>query len=295
MQKLRDNPVCAENEFKLLEDSNTGLFANLSFDIKQNPTLKLNKPRIAILREQGVNGHIEMAAAFVKAGFSAIDVHLNDILNKKVSLKDFVGIAICGGFSYGDVLGAGLGFANSILFNSHLKEEFSNFFNRKDTFGLGVCNGCQVMAHLAEIIPGASNFPRFKKNISSQFEARVVMAEISDSPSILFKGMHGSQIPIIVSHGEGFAQFSDKKHLDNIDIAIKYIDNSGNISEQYPYNPNGSPEGIAGVCNTDGRFTILMPHPERTFRTQQMSWHDKSWGETSPWFKMFLNAREFVN
>ena len=295
MQKMRDNPECAQSEFKLLENTNTGLFAKLSFDIKQVPALRLTKPRIAILREQGVNGHVEMAAAFVKAGFNAIDVHLNDILTNKVSLKDFVGIAICGGFSYGDVLGAGLGFANSILFNSHLKEEFSNFFNRKETFGLGVCNGCQVMAHLAPIIPGADNFPRFGKNISSQFEARVVMAEIAKSPSVLFKGMEGSQIPVIVSHGEGYANFSHKSHLDNVDIAIQYIDNGGDISEVYPYNPNGSPKGIAGVCNTDGRFTILMPHPERTFRTQQMSWHDKSWGEMGPWFKLFLNAREFVN
>ncbi len=295
MQKLRDNPVCAKSEFELLESKNTGLFAKLSFDIKQAPALSLTKPRIAILREQGVNGHVEMAAAFVKSGFNAIDVHLNDILSSHVSLKDFIGIAICGGFSYGDVLGAGLGFANSILFNSHLKEEFSNFFNRKETFGLGVCNGCQVMAHLAQIIPGADNFPRFGKNISSQFEARVVMAEIAKSPSVLFKGMHGSQIPVIVSHGEGYANFSNNTHLDNIDIALQYINNSGEISEIYPYNPNGSPKGIAGVCNTDGRFTILMPHPERTFRTQQMSWHEKSWGEMGPWFKLFLNAREFVN
>jgi phosphoribosylformylglycinamidine synthase len=294
MQKLRDNPECAESEFRLLDSSNSGLFAKLNFDIKQAPALRLNKPQVAILREQGVNGHVEMAAGFVKAGFSALDVHLNDILAKRISLKDFSGIAMCGGFSYGDVLGAGLGFANSILFNPHLKEEFSNFFNRPDTFSLGVCNGCQVMAHLADIIPGATNFPRFGKNISEQFEARVVMAEIPESPSIFFKGMQGSQIPIIVSHGEGYAKFDNEAQLDTVDIALQYIDNSGNISEVYPYNPNGSPRGVAGVCNTDGRVSILMPHPERTFRTQQMSWHDKSWGEMGPWFKIFLNAREFI-
>ena len=296
MQKLRDNPVCADSELKLLDSKNTGLFAKLTFDIKQiqRQSLHLNRPKIAILREQGVNGHVEMAASFVKAGFSAIDVHLNDILSGRISLAGFSGIAVCGGFSYGDVLGAGLGFANSILFNTKLKDEFSAFFNRPDTFGLGICNGCQVMAHLAEIIPGATNFPRFTKNISEQFEARVVMAEIPKSPSVLLKGMHGSQIPIIVSHGEGYANFKHESHLAGVDIALQYIDNSGKISETYPYNPNGSPRGIAGVCNSDGRFTILMPHPERTFRTQQMSWHDKTWGEMGPWFKLFLNAREFI-
>lgn len=297
MQKLRDNPECAESEFKLIDSKNSGLFAKLSFDIGQiqRPNLHLTKPIVAILREQGVNGHVEMAASFVKAGFSAIDVHLNDIISGRIKLDDFVGISICGGFSYGDVLGAGLGFANSILFNNKLKDEFTKFFNRTTTFGLGVCNGCQVMAHLADIIPGATNFPRFTKNVSEQFEARVVMAEIPKSPSVLLKNMNDSQIPIVVSHGEGYANFANPKKLEDVDICLQYIDNTGNISEVYPYNPNGSPKGIAGVCNADGRFTLLMPHPERTFRTMQMSWHDKSWGEMGPWFKLFLNAREFVN
>lgn len=296
MQKLRDNPVCADEEFKLLETKNSGLFANLSFDIKQiqTPSLRLTKPKIAILREQGVNGHVEMAASFYKAGFTAIDVHLNDILSNKVKLNDFIGMVACGGFSYGDVLGAGRGFANSILFNSQLKDEFSQFFNRSETFGLGVCNGCQMMANLAEIIPGAENFPTFTKNVSEQFEARVVMVEVANSPSILLKDMAGSQIPIVVSHGEGFANFKNTEDQNKVHSVINYIDNNGNVSQQYPYNPNGSPNGIGGVCNTDGRYTLIMPHPERTFRTQQMSWHDKSWGEMSPWFKLFLNAREFV-
>ena len=297
MQKLRDNPECAESEFKLIETKNRGLFTKLNFDIKQiqTPAIHLSKPKIAILREQGVNGHMEMAASFVKAGFNATDVHLNDIKSGRFNLNDFKGIAICGGFSYGDVLGAGRGFANSILFNSELKDKFSIFFNRPDTFGIGVCNGCQMMAHLSEIIPGSQNFPTFTPNVSEQFEARLVMVEIARSPSILFKDMAGSQIPIIVSHGEGYANLQNLSTMNSKPIAVlNYIDNSGHITENYPYNPNGSPEGIAGVCNSDGRFTLIMPHPERTFRTCQMSWHDKSWGKMSPWFKLFLNAREFV-
>ncbi|MDQ5920963.1 MAG: phosphoribosylformylglycinamidine synthase [Pseudomonadota bacterium] len=297
IQKLRDNPECAESEFKLIQNDNTGLFANLTFDIAQiqTPSLHLTKPKVAILREQGVNGHLEMAASFIKAGFSAVDVHLNDILSGAVTLDSFIGMAICGGFSYGDVLGAGRGFAGSILFNSQLKDEFSKFFAKSDTFGLGVCNGCQTMAHLSQIIPGADNFPKFTKNVSEQFEARLVMVEVAKSTSIFFQNMAGSQIPIVVSHAEGYAKFDNKDQQNQANVVLNYINSSGNITEVYPYNPNGSPQGIGGVCNQDGRFTLIMPHPERTFRTMQMSWHDKSWKEMGPWFKLFLNARDFVS
>ncbi|MBP9742657.1 MAG: phosphoribosylformylglycinamidine synthase [Burkholderiales bacterium] len=296
MQKLRDNPSAADSEFKLIQSDNKGLFANLSFDIKQiqMPNLHLTKPKVAILREQGVNGHMEMAASFIKAGFNAVDVHLNDILSGVINLDEFIGMSIAGGFSYGDVLGAGRGFASSILFNNKLKDQFSQFFNRPDTFGLGVCNGCQMLAYLKELIPGAENLPTFTRNISEQFEARLIMVEVASSSSLFFDGMHGSQIPVVVSHGEGYADFSTKIQQQQVDIALNYIDNSGNTTNIYPYNPNGSPNGIAGVCNSDGRFTLLMPHPERTFRTMQMSWHDKTWGDMSPWFKLFLNAREWV-
>ncbi len=296
MQKLRDNPECAFSEYKTINTKNSGLFSKLSFDIKnlEVPNLNLAKPKIAILREQGINSHNEMAISFTKAGFNAIDVHINDILNKKISLSDFSGIAACGGFSYGDVFGSGFGFAKTILFNDYLKDEFSQFFNRNDTFALGVCNGCQMMAHLREIIPGATHFPKFTRNLSEQFEARLVMVEITPSPSILFENMQGSQLPIVVSHGEGFAQFAENESLNLAKIAMQFIDNFGNITTEYPYNPNGSPAGITAVTNNDGRFTIMMPHPERVLRTMQMSWHDKNWGKMSPWFKIFLNARKFV-
>lgn len=294
IQSLRDNPDCAKSEFNLLNKSNTGLFSKLSFDVKSlKPNhYKNTRPRVAILREQGVNGHVEMAAGFTLAGFQAIDVHMNDLLNKSVSLKDFVGLVACGGFSYGDVLGAGLGWAKSILFNDYLKAEFSEFFNRSNTFSLGVCNGCQMMSNLRDIIPGAENFPLFKQNISSQFEARLTMVQINESPSILFKDMHDSQLPIVVSHGEGLATYDRTK--DYINVALQYVDYNGSPTETYPYNPNGSINGITGITTADGRCTIMMPHPERIFRTQQMSWHDTSWGEMSPWFKIFLNAYEFV-
>lgn len=300
MQKMRDNPESADAELKTIEASNQGLFAKLSFDINeiQNfeiPMLSLQKPKVAILREQGVNGHVEMAMSFVKAGFNAIDVHLNDILYGSVRLDQFVGLVVCGGFSYGDVLGAGGGFAKSILFNQNMKQRFTNFFNRNDTFTLGVCNGCQMLSQLAQIIPGADNFPTFIKNKSEQFEARLTMVEINKSNSVLLQGMEGSQLPIVVSHGEGLAYFSNNEQLTNVQKVMSYIDSHGELTETYPYNPNGSPQGITGVTNADGRVTIMMPHPERIIRTQQMSWHDKNWGEMSPWFKMFINARKFVN
>ncbi|MCC2625914.1 MAG: phosphoribosylformylglycinamidine synthase [Burkholderiales bacterium] len=299
IQKMRDNPQCADAELKTISQDNMGLFAKTSFDIQvlQNyevPMLNLNKPKVAILREQGVNGHIEMAAGFVKAGFDAIDVHLNDILNGPVRLGQFVGLAVCGGFSYGDVLGAGSGFAKSILFNPTLKRRFSAFFNRKETFTLGVCNGCQMLSQLTEIIPGTEAFPKFIRNESEQFEARLTMVQIEKSSSVLLQEMEGSQLPIVVSHGEGKAHFENMDCLDKVQTAMSYIDSLGAITETYPYNPNGSPQGIAGVTSLDGRVTIMMPHPERIIRTQQMSWHDKAWGEMSPWFKIFTNARSFV-
>lgn len=295
IQKLRDNPECADSELKTIEKANTGLFSNISFDLKELAIAKVNiahRPRIAILREQGVNGHIEMAAAFTLAGFEAIDVHMNDLLLGNTNLKNFTGLVACGGFSYGDVLGAGLGWANSILFNQKLKDEFTNFFNRRETFSLGVCNGCQMMANLRNIIPGAEHFPLFKQNISAQFEARLTMVQINNSSSILFKDMHHSQLPIIVSHGEGLVTYT--KNITPCNIALQYIDYNGHPTEDYPYNPNGSLHGVTGITSTDGRCTIMMPHPERIFRTQQMSWHDTSWGEISPWFKMFKNAYAFT-
>lgn len=298
IQSLRDNPKCADSEYEnVISPKNKGLFAEFNFDanVIQTPMINVTRPKIAILREQGVNGHVEIGAAFTLAGFDAIDVHLNDLLNDRISLLNFKGLAFGGGFSYGDVLGAGTGFAKSIVFNPKLKDEFSAFFNRNDTFGIGVCNGCQTMSQLADIIPGAGNFPKLQRNISEQFEARVCMVEIMQSPSILFTDMIGAKLPIVVSHGEGYTQFKDSTAMANANITMRYIDSTGIPTEVYPFNPNGSPHGITAVTNNDGRFTIMMPHPERIFRTMIMSWHDKNWGEMSPWFKMFLNARDFVS
>jgi phosphoribosylformylglycinamidine synthase len=293
LQQLRDNPECAKSEFKTIDKSNTGLFSKLAFNPKElTITNTTERPRVAILREQGVNGHVEMAAAFALAGFNAVDVHMNDLLSGQTTLTNFVGLIACGGFSYGDVLGAGRGWANSILFNSKLKEEFTNFFNRSETFSLGVCNGCQMLAHLRDIIPGAAHFPLFQQNISSQFEARLTMVQINNSSSILLQDMQHSQLPVVVSHGEGLAIYENPPTPNT--IALQYIDYNGRPTEVYPYNPNGSTHGITGITSIDGRCTIMMPHPERVFRTTQMSWHDKSWGEMSPWFKLFKNAYNFV-
>ena len=303
MQSLRDNPACAKQEFEAKDESNDkGLFADLTFDINEDVAAPfINKgvaPKIAILREQGVNSHGEMAAAFNRAGFNCIDVHMSDVLSGRVKLDDFKGFAACGGFSYGDVLGAGEGWAKSILFNSVAAEEFSKFFNRKDTFALGVCNGCQMMSTLSSLIPGAQNWPRFVTNLSERFEARFVEVEIQNSPSVLFAGMQGSKLPIVVSHGEGRAEFKDQAHLEALEksgqIAVRYIDHNGAVTEQYPLNPNGSPNGITSVTNDDGRFTILMPHPERVMRTVSNSYHPDEWGEDSPWARLFRNARVFV-
>jgi len=295
---LRDDPACAEEEFDaMLETADPGLSAHLSFDLQREPATPFVNtgaaPRIAILREQGVNGQGEMAAAFLRAGFAPFDVHMSDLQTGRKALADFHGLAACGGFSYGDVLGAGQGWAKSILFNARLRDEFSAFFQRTDSFALGVCNGCQMMSHLAEIIPGSAAWPGFRRNRSEQFEARMVMVEIAESPSLFFADMAGSRLPLVVSHGEGRAEFAGTSRSESLPV-MRYIDNQGRTATGYPANPNGSPDGIAGVTTPDGRYTILMPHPERIFRTVQMSWHPPEWGEDSPWMKMFRNARHWL-
>jgi phosphoribosylformylglycinamidine synthase len=239
---------------------------------------------------------MEMAAAFHRAGFEAVDVHMSDILGARTKLSGFRGLAACGGFSYGDVLGAGEGWAKSILFHSRAHDEFEGFFAREDTFGLGVCNGCQMMSNLHDLIPGARDWPHFVRNSSEQFEARVAMVEVMQSPSIFLAGMVGSRIPVVVSHGEGRAEFATPatRRAARPLYALCYTDNRGAVTEAYPMNPNGSPEGVAGLTTPDGRFTIMMPHPERVHRTVQMSWHPEGWGEDSPWMRMFRNARRWV-
>lgn len=298
MQSLRDNPECAQQEYdRLLDTEDTGLFAKLSFDPNDDvsaPYIGGTKPRIAVLREQGVNGHIEMAAAFTHAGFSAIDVTMSDLSEGRVSLDEFKGLVACGGFSYGDVLGAGEGWAKSILFNDRLREAFSAYFARSDAFALGVCNGCQMMSNLKEIIPGADAWPHFVRNASEQFEARLVQADIpEDTRSIFMAGMQGSQLPVVVAHGEGRAEYGANVTATN--VAMRYIDYRGQATEVYPSNPNGSPQGIAGLSNDDGRVTIMMPHPERIFRTVTNSWREASWGEYGPWMRMFRNARVWLD
>ncbi len=299
MQKLRDNPDCAQSEFdRLLDAADPGLHVKLSYDPNEKiaPALLRNRPKIAILREQGVNGHVEMAAAFDRAGFATVDVHMSDVISGRVRLEDFKGVAACGGFSYGDVLGAGEGWAKSILFNSRARDEFQAFFNRTDTFALGVCNGCQMMSNLHEIIPGAENWAHFSRNQSEQFEARFVMVEVQSSPSILFNGMAGSRMPVVVSHGEGYADFANSKKLKAAQelVSLRYVDHRGNATETYPLNPNGSPQGITGLTTPDGRFSIMMPHPERVFRAVQNSWYPADWQENGAWLKMFQNARKWV-
>lgn len=299
IQRLRDNPACADEELRHLDDANDpGLQVSLSFDMTEDvaaPCIHAGaRPTIAILREQGVNGHVEMAAAFDRAGFAAMDVHMSDIISGRVSLKSFKGFAACGGFSYGDVLGAGEGWAKSILFNLRARDEFEHFFRRPDTFALGVCNGCQMMSNLHGIIPGAADWPHFVRNRSEQFEARFVMVEVTESPSLFFNGMAGSRIPVPVAHGEGYAEFRSGDHQVNAIVALRYVDHRGLPTESYPMNPNGSPGGITGLTTSDGRFTILMPHPERVFRAVQYSWRPDGWGEEGPWLRMFRNARQWV-
>jgi len=304
MQALRDNPDCAREEYdRLLDAGDPGLHVKLGFEPEQNiaaPYINTGtRPRVAILREQGVNGQVEMAAAFDRAGFAAVDVHMSDIIAGRDSLHDYVGLVACGGFSYGDVLGAGEGWAKSILYNGRARDEFERFFHREDSFGLGVCNGCQMMSNLHELIPGAGHWPRFVRNESEQFEARVAMVEVMKSPSILLAGMEGSRMPIAVAHGEGRAEYraghDAAQALRNHHAALRYVDNYGEPTEAYPANPNGSPLGITGMTTDDGRVTIMMPHPERVFRTVQHSWHPDEWGEHGPWMRMFQNARKWVD
>jgi len=297
ISKLRDNPICADSENKQLLVSSNGLQVTPSFDINKSisaPYINVGKkPKIAILREQGVNGHIEMAAAFTKAGFDASDVHMSEILSGKTSLSIFQGMAACGGFSYGDVLGAGRGWANSILFNSQAKDEFSEFFSRTDSFTLGVCNGCQMISNLKEIIPGSENWPSFERNTSEKFEARFTSVQIQKSNSLFFDEMAGSIMPIAIAHGEGKACFnSATESKDN--IAMQYVNYHGKPTQTYPHNPNGSESAVASLCNESGRVTIMMPHPERVFRAIQNSWHPDDWKERSPWMRMFENARKWV-
>lgn len=299
MQKMRDNPECAQQEYDRLIDTNdTGLFSKLSFNTNDDvsaPYIGGVKPKIAILREQGVNGHIEMAAAFDQSGFSAIDVTMTDINEGRVDLNDLQGLVACGGFSYGDVLGAGEGWAKSILFNPKVRDAFEAYFAREDAFSLGICNGCQMMSNLKEIIPGAEHWPHFVRNASEQFEARLVQSKVAaDTNSVLLAGMQGSSMPVVVAHGEGRAEFGESG-VDASTLALSYVDYYGQTTQTYPANPNGSPQGIAGMTNKDGRVTIMMPHPERIFRSATNSWRDESWGEYGPWMRMFRNARLWVD
>ncbi|MBI5461419.1 MAG: phosphoribosylformylglycinamidine synthase [Gammaproteobacteria bacterium] len=303
MQALRDNPACARQEFDLLLDrQDPGIKIKLNFEPEEDVAAPFinhgARPRMAILREQGVNGQIEMAAAFHRAGFDSVDVHMSDILSGRVSLSSFKGFVACGGFSYGDVLGAGQGWAKSILFNTQARDEFAAFFARSDSFGLGICNGCQMMSGLKELIPGTEQWPRFRRNLSEQFEARFALVEILPTPSLFFAGMHGSRMPIAVAHGEGRAEFAAadgaQQALNARLVTARYLDHYGRATEVYPLNPNGSPAGITGLTTGDGRFTIMMPHPERVFRAVQHSWHPDQWGEDGPWLRMFRNARVWV-
>lgn len=301
MQRLRDNPQCADQEHEAkANDADPGLNVKLSFDINEDiaaPYIATGaRPKVAVLREQGVNSHVEMAAAFHRAGFDAIDVHMSDLLGGRIGLGNFHALVACGGFSYGDVLGAGEGWAKSILFNHRVRDEFETFFHRPQTLALGVCNGCQMMSNLRELIPGSELWPRFVRNHSDRFEARFSLVEVTQSPSLLLQGMVGSQMPIAVSHGEGRVEVRDDAHLAALEskglVALRYVDNFGKVTETYPANPNGSPNGITAVTTENGRVTIMMPHPERVFRTVANSWHPENWGEDSPWMRIFRNARK---
>jgi len=303
LQALRDHPDCAREAFDAACDpADPGLNARLSFDPVEDVAAPFiangARPRMAILREQGVNGQIEMAAAFDRAGFAAVDVHMSDIMAGRVSLADFHGLVACGGFSYGDVLGAGEGWAKSILFNARAREQFAAFFARPDSFALGVCNGCQMLSNLHELIGGTEPWPRFVRNRVEQFEARLSLVEVLPSPSLFLRGMEGSRLPVAVAHGEGRAEFRDTGGADAALasglVALRFVDHHGKPAKSYPANPNGSPGGITGLTSRDGRFTILMPHPERLFRTVQHSWHPDGWGEDGPWLRLFRNARRWL-
>jgi phosphoribosylformylglycinamidine synthase len=297
MQALRDDPECAREAFEsALDAADPGLSARLTFELpaERRAAARAGRPKVAVLREQGVNGQREMAATLDRAGFEAHDLHMSDILSGRAGLGDYRGVIACGGFSYGDVLGAGEGWAKTILYHDRARAMFTEFFARADAFALGVCNGCQMLAALRELIPGTELWPKFLRNRSDQFEARVSLVEVVASASVLLDGMAGSRLPIVVAHGEGRAAFASEEALEHCDAsltALRFVDNRGAPAQRYPANPNGSPRGIAGLCNADGRVTIMMPHPERVFRTTQLSWHPKDWGECSPWQRLFDNAR----
>lgn len=301
MQSLRDNPQSAQQEYdQILDNQQPALFSQLTYATDEDiaaPMIHSGvRPKIAILREQGVNGQLEMAAAFDQAGFEAVDVHMSDLIAGRQTLDNFQGIAACGGFSYGDVLGAGEGWAKSILYNPRLLDQFSAFFQRQDSFGLGICNGCQMMSNLKSMIPGADHWPHFVRNASEQFEARVSMVEVLQTHSLFMSGMQGSYMPVVVAHGEGRAEFASEagRLAAQSSACLRFVDRSAQFTEQYPANPNGSPDGLTGFTSSDGRFTIMMPHPERVFRSVQNSWQDDSWGEYSPWMRLFRNARHWV-
>jgi phosphoribosylformylglycinamidine synthase len=304
MQRMRDDPGCADEEYdRLLDVDDPGLGARLTFPYPW-PVVAAGvrhdrRPRVAILREQGVNGHLEMAAAFRRAGFNAVDVTMTDLMDGRADLASMNGLAACGGFSFGDVLGAGQGWAKSILFNDRLRASFSEFFGRADTFALGVCNGCQMLAAVKELIPGAEHWPSFRRNRSEQYEARLVLVEITDSRSVMLDGMVRSRIPVVVAHGEGRACFDGGATADDLarrgQVAMRFVDNRGEISDRYPYNPNGSPGGVTGLTTADGRVTILMPHPERVFRSVCLSWRLPGWEGDSPWMRLFRNARAWID
>src|SRR6185369_16273948 len=293
--QLRDNPACADAEHAAAgQPGDAGLQVSLSLDPSEDvaaPFLKLARPKVAILREQGVNSHLEMSYAMDRAGFDTYDVHMSDLHTGRTRLDMYQGFVACGGFSYGDVLGAGEGWARSVMFNPKLAEQFASFFARPDVFALGVCNGCQMLAALAAMIPGADAWPRFTRNKSEQFEARHSLVEVLSTPSIFFSGLAGSRVPIAVAHGEGYADFSQRGDAARVHAALRYVDHHSRPTEAYPANPNGSPGGLTAVTTGDGRFTALMPHPERVFRNVQMSWTSGERSERSPWMRIFENAR----
>jgi phosphoribosylformylglycinamidine synthase len=299
IQSIRDNKQIADSELNLLDNKNYhGLNSNISFNENQikNLSIKGTRPKVAILREQGVNGQNEMAAAFTIAGFEAFDVHMQDLLDGNIDLKQFQGMAVCGGFSYGDVLGAGGGWSKTILYNNNVKDQFQQFFENETTFTLGVCNGCQMLSNLKDIIPGADYWPSFERNYSDQFEARLVQVKVEDTDSVLLRNMNGWTVPVASAHGEGRANFQ-MNNLEELkkqnQIAMRFVDSNAKYTEAYPLNPNGSPEGITGITAASGRVTIMMPHPERVFRKYQMSWHQKDWPEYSPWMQIFVNAKQY--
>jgi phosphoribosylformylglycinamidine synthase len=296
--RLRDNPACIDEEYARIGDDDPGLSVRVAFDVEEGvaaPGLALTRPRLAVLREQGVNGHVEMAAAFDRAGFCAVDVTMSDLQAGRVGLDAFAGFVACGGFSFGDVLGAGEGWAKSILFDARLRDAFAEFFARRDSFALGVCNGCQMLSVLRELIPGSEAWPRFRRNRSEQFEARLSMVEVQASPSLFLADMASARLPIAVAHGEGQAVFDTPEQRRACEeaglVGLRYIENDGSIAERYPANPNGSPGGITAVCSSDGRVTIMMPHPERVIRSRQLSWCPPGLGDDTPWLRLFRNAR----